>query len=414
VGDLTGFYSQAENKVLRALDTIVNFREIDSATLMIGLLTIVIIIAVERTRFKRYSLVIALVVITILVPLMGLDSVALVSDITEIPRSLPIPKLPDLSLIPTMIVPALSITIIALVQAAGVSQSVPNPDGQYPDTSGDFLGQGIANIVAGSTGAIPVGGSLSGTTLIKSIGGVSRWANIFTGLFTAIIVMLFAPFIEVLPLPALAGMLIMVGISMIQTHRIRTVWNTDPTPVTIMLITFVGTLFTPLHVAVFIGVVLNIVLYIFQSAEAVRIERIIPQSDGGYIEGLVPKELNSNQIIILQPIGNLFFAGAAEFEEHLPEVGEARRAVVILRLRDRDEVGSTFIRILERFVRELHKQDNLLILVGLNKNVLEQLEKTDLLAEIGKENVFPATARFGESIGSGISAAEAWVSEKKN
>jgi len=53
VGDLTGFYSQAENKVLRALDTMVNFREIDSTTLIIGLLTIIIIIVVERTRFYR-------------------------------------------------------------------------------------------------------------------------------------------------------------------------------------------------------------------------------------------------------------------------------------------------------------------------------------------------------------------------
>jgi len=259
-----------------------------------------------------------------------------------------------------------------------------------------------------------VGGSLSGTTLIRSIGGISRWANIFTGLFGAIIVLLFAPFIEVLPLPALAGMLIMVGVSMIQTHRIHTVWNTGLAPFTIMLITFAFTLFTPIQVAVFVGVALHIVLYVFRSAEAVRIERIIPQPDGGYIEALVPKELNSNQIIILQPIGNLFFAGAAEFEEHLPEVGEARRAVVILRLRDRDEVGSTFIRILERFARELHNQDNLLILVGLNKKVMEQLEKTNLLAEIGEKNVFPATERFYDSIDSGISAAEAWVGEKKN
>jgi len=414
VGYLTGFYSQVENKVLRTLDTLVNFREVDPATLMIGLLTIIIIIAVKRTRFDSYSLVAALVATTALVPLMALDSIALVGDITEIPRSLPIPKLPNLTLIPSMIVPALSITIIALVQASGVSQSVPNPDGNYPDLSGDFLGQGIANIIAGSTGAIPVGGSLSGTTLIRSIGGISRWANIFTGLFGAIIVLLFAPLIEVLPMPALAGMLIMVGVSMIQTHRIHTVWNTGPAPVMITLITFAFTLFTAIQVAVFVGVVLHIMLYVFRSAEAVRIERIIPQPDGGYIEGFIPKELNSNQIIILQPIGNLFFAGAAEFEEHLPEVGEAQHAVVILRLRDRDEVGSTFIRILERFAGELHKQDNLLILVGLNKKVIEQLEKTNLLAEIGEKNVFSATERFGDSLGSGIFAAEAWIKEKKN
>ena len=116
----------------------------------------------------------------------------------------------------------------------------------------------------------------------------------------------------------------------------------------------------------------------------------------------------------MQPIGNLFFAGAAEFEEHLPEVDEAQHTVVILRLRDRDEVGSTFFRILERFARELYKQNNLLILVGLNRKVMEQLEKTKLLEEMGEKNVLPTTARFGDFLGSVMLVGEAWIYERKN
>lgn len=413
VGDLTGFYSDASNKVFRTIDTVINFREIDPATFIIGVLTIMIIILVERTRLNRYSLAIALGVTTALVPILGLENIALVGDATEIPRSLPIPKLPDLALVPALLLPALSIAIIALVQAAGVSQSIPNPDGKYPDPSGDFRGQGIANIVAGSTGAIPVGGSLSGTTLIKNIGGISRWANIFTGLFGAIIVLLFAPLIEILPMSALAGLLIMVGVSMIKTHRIQTVWHTGPAPLTIMLITFTFTLFTPIQVAVLVGVMLHILLYVFRSAEAVRIERIIRQPDGSYLEAPVPHQLPSHEIVILNPIGNLFFAGAAEFEENLPEVGEAQGSVVIIRLRDRDEVGSTFIRIINRYTQALRKQGNQLMLTGVNENVLEQLEKTDLLDLIGKQYVFPAEVRFGASADHAIQAAKTWMSKGK-
>jgi SulP family sulfate permease len=411
VGDLTGYYSEAGNKVYRTIDTIIHFREIDPASFVIGVLTIAIIVVVERSRLNRYSLIVGLVVCTTMVPLLGLDNIALVSDSTEIPRSLPIPRLPNLSLVPSLLLPALSIAIIALVQAAGVSQSVPNPDGRYPNPSGDFRGQGIANIVAGSTGAIPVGGSLSGTTLIKNIGGVSRWANIFTGLFGAVIVLLFAPLIEILPMPALAGLLIMVGVSMIKTHRIQTVRNTGPVPVTIMLITFAFTLFTPIQVAVFVGVGLHILLYVFRSAEAVRIERILVQADGSFTESSPPTELPSGEIVILNPIGNLFFAGAAEFEEHLPEIGKASGSVVILRLRDREEVGSTFIRIIERYAKNLKAQSNILMLTGLNEHVLEQLEKTNLLELIGEENVFPAEPRFGAAVEKAIDAAEIWMKE---
>jgi SulP family sulfate permease len=310
-----------------------------------------------------------------------------------------------------MLFPALTIAIIALVQGAGVSQSKPNPDGEYPDPSGDFRGQGAANVAVGIFGGIPVGGSLSGTTMIQSVGGVSRWANISTGVFAAVILVLFAPLIEILPLTALAGMLVAVGFSMINMPRIQTVWHTGPVPLTVMILTFVATLFVDLQVAVAVGVVLTFILYVFRSAEAVRIERMVPLADGGFAEDVVPDELSSGQIVILNPVGSLFFAGVAEFEEHLPDIGEARRAVVIIRLRDRDEVGSTFIRTIERYTQQLQAQDSKLMLEGLNERVLEQLEETDLLDLIGEENVFLALPRFGVATGQALAAAEAWVAE---
>ena len=91
-------------------------------------------------------------------------------------------------------------------------------------------------------------------------------------------------------------------------------------------------------------------------------------------------------------------------------MGQARGSVVILRLRDRDEVGSTFIRIIERYAQTLQAQGNLLMLSGLNQHVLAQLEDTDLLDLIGDENVFPAKARFGASIEQALERAETWKS----
>jgi SulP family sulfate permease len=412
VGDLTGYHSEAGNRVFQTIDTIVHWQEIDPATLLVGLLIIAIIVALSRTKLDSYSFAIALVIGTVVVLLPVFDSVILVGDTTDVPRGLPRPNLPDLTLVPSMLLPALTIAIIALVQGAGVSQSKPNPDGEYPDPSGDFRGQGAGNVAVGFFGGIPVGGSLSGTALIQSIGGMSRWANIFTGLFAAVILVLFAPFIEALPLTALAGMLIVVGFGMINVPRIQTVWHTGPVPLTVMTVTFVATLFLALQVAVAIGVVLTFLVYVFRSAEAVRIERIVPLGDGTFAEDVVPEALCSGEIVILNPIGSLFFAGVAEFEEHLPDVGEARRAVVILRLRDRDEVGSTFIRAIERYSQQLQAQDNKLMLEGLNERVLEQLEGTDILDLIGEENVFLAQAGFGAALVEALAAAETWVAEE--
>jgi len=412
VGDITGYYSDAPNKVFKTIDTFLfHWQEIDPATLVLGIITIAIVILITRTRYERYAFFVAVVGVTLLAFIPIFDSVLLVGETTEIPRGLPRPNLPDLSLVPEMLLPALTIAIIALVQGAGVSQSSPNPDGEYPDPSGDFRGQGAANLSVGVFSGIPVGGSLGGTTTLQTIGGLSRWANIFTGLFAAVILLFFTPFIEILPLTTLAGLLVVVGFSMIKVGRIETVWHTGPIPSTVFVVTFVSTLFLDLQVAVAIGVILTFLLQIYRSAEKVRIERILTQSDGSFIEAEVPKTLPSEEIVILQPIGSLFFAGTAEFEEHLPDVDEADHSVVILRLRDRDEVGSTFIRAVKRFANELQKGNNLLMLVGIGQHVWEQLEKTDLLDLIGKENVFLAEPVYTASLEKALVAAQRWLTE---
>lgn len=410
VGDITGYYSEAPNKVFKTIDTFLfHWREIDPATFVLGLITIAVVILISRTRFERYSFAVAVIGITLLAFIPIFESVLLVGDTTEIPRGLPMPNLPDLSLIPKMLLPALTIAIIALVQGAGVSQSAPNPDGEYPDPSGDFRGQGAANLSVGIFSGIPVGGSLSGSTTLQTIGGLSRWANIFTGLFAAFLLIFFAPFIEVLPLSTLAGLLVVVGYSMIKVGRIQTVWNTGPVPTLVFIVTFIATLFLDLQVAVVIGVVLTFLLQIYRAAERVRIERIIQQEGGSFIEADVPEDLPSDEIVILQPIGSLFFAGTVEFEEHLPNVGDAKHSVVILRLRDRDEVGSTFIRALQRFAAKLQQGDNLLMLTGLGQHVRDQLEKTDLVSLIGEENIFLAEPVYTAALEKALVAANQWL-----
>jgi MFS superfamily sulfate permease-like transporter len=82
------------------------------------------------------------------------------------------------SYVPLMLAPAFSLAIIALAQSAGVSQAYPNPDGEYPNASRDFSGQGAANLAASLIQGLPAGGSLGGTTYLLKLGAKSRWANL--------------------------------------------------------------------------------------------------------------------------------------------------------------------------------------------------------------------------------------------
>lgn len=168
----------------------------------------------------------------------------------------------------------------------------------------------------------------------------------------------------------------------------------------------------PIHYAVFLGVFLHIGLYIFQLAESVWVEQIVILEDGHYAESAPPEQVPDGDIMILQPIGSLIFVGAVKLEDQLPAVGDASGAVVILRLRDRDEVGSTFIRIIERYIRTLQANGCKLILAGINERVREQLEETDLLDLIGAESVFMAQPGFGVSVEKALEMAEAWMNQE--
>jgi SulP family sulfate permease len=80
--------------------------------------------------------------------------------------------------------------------------------------------------------------------------------------------------------------------------------------------------------------------------------------------------------------------GAAEFEEDLPAVENTERVVVLLRLRDRNEIGSTFIRVLERYASDLEAIQGNLVLSGVSEHIYHQLQKTDLVDQLGQENIY--------------------------
>ncbi len=414
LGDLTGYYSDYSGKISQVADLVLNTQSIDWATLGIGLLTIFLIYGLGLTRLSKFSLILALVLASGLAVLLNEFSSAdikLVSDIADVPPSLPKLVLPDLTLIAPLIVPAIAIAIIGLVQGAGVSQTFPNPDGKFSDVSRDFFGQGAANVAAGFFGGIPAGGSSSGTALMVSAGARSRWANIFGGIMVAIVVLLFANLVEMVAMPALAGLVIVAGVQMVNIASIRTVWNTNTVARTIMLVTMGSTLIMPLQYAVFLGVVISILLFVLQQSNTIRVVEWVVGNRGWPVEKPAPKKLDSQRATVLFVYGNLFYAAAEVFENSLPAVEFASRAVVILLLRGYEDVGSTVTEVLRRYTQALQSCGGKLVLAGVSPALRDQLKRTGMLDLIGKDNIFLATETIGEAGNAALHAAEEWLAE---
>ena len=409
VGDFTGYISPFQNKILKSLDTLLHFDEFNIPTFVVGLATVGLIYGFGRTKLRRVALILALIVATLLPLIFGWQQVLLVRDIADIPRALPKPVLPNLWMIVGMSGPALAIAIIGLVQGAGVSQSYPNPDGSYPNVSRDFFGQGVANFFAAFFQAIPAGGSMSGTAVIVSAGARTRWANIVSGVFVALIVLLLAPVVGLIPMPAMAGLLIVVGIQSIKVDAIVTVYQTNKVAATVMFMTTLTTLIIPLQFAVFVGVAFSILLHVARSSNRVRVVQFVPVEGGFPEERAAPDRLESNAITILHVYGSLFFAGASTFEKLLPTPAGSRRPVVILLMRGRDEIGSTFLGVLRRYADNVKAAGGKVILTGVDDQVRHQLARTGMLAYLGEENVLNATPRLGEAMNQAVAEARAWL-----
>jgi SulP family sulfate permease len=408
--NLTAYQSNAAGRLGRALDTVVHPLELSWQSIVVGAITVLLILLLERTRMGALGLVVAVIATSAATALLPfLDSVATLDDLTKVPDSLPRPVLPDFGLVPGLLLPAASLALIGLVQGAGISGSIPNPDGRYPDPSGDFRGQGAANVASGLLQGMPVGGSLSATMVARTAGARSRWASVFAGVVMAVAVLLLGNTLGSIAMPALAGLLMLVGWRTLKVPEVVMVWRTGPTQAAVMVVTFGLTLAIPLQYAVLVGVGLSVILHVARQSNKITVVRWTLADDGSVAEGVVPAVLPAGEVVVLQPYGSLFFAAAAAFEAQLPEVADdSRGSVVVLRLRGKEQLGSTFITVVRRYARALVAVDSRLMLAGVSATVAEQLRATGVDDVLGRDAVLTATPQLLDSLRSALSAAEAW------
>ena len=309
-----------------------------------------------------------------------------------------------------LIVPALSLAFVGLVQGAGVSAGFPNEDGSKQDESQDFVGQGAGNIVAGVFQGMPVGGSMSASSLIATAGAKTRTAAFFAAGVMAIVILLFGGIIELVAMPSLAALLMVVGVGTVKPAQIMSVAKTGAVPLTVMTITFGLTLVIPLQYAVLVGVGISVILFVIRQSTRLVTKRLVFHDDGR-IEEVEPRtDVPPDSVTVLQPYGALFFATASTLLEQMPSVTpESRNAVVILRVRGADEAGATLIDVLETYAQSLRDVDSKLMLVTDNERVIRQLRVTGATDVIGTRNVYRSSAFIGETTRHAHEDALAWV-----
>ena len=402
--------TSGNNKVTQTLDLLSHLDRVNVWTLAAAGFTLMLAILLPRTRLGNFGRLAAIIIPSILVLLFHLDSVQIVRDVGEIPGGIPMPHLPSFAGISfEVITGALAVAVIILVQGAGVSQSVPNPDGSRRSTSRDFVAQGAANLASGLFRGLPVGGSLSTTALTVISGARTYWTAIFAGLWMAVLVVVFPRLVSYVAMPALGVLLILASISTIKPSEALSIWNTGWPSRLASVTTFLSTLLLPIQAAVGFGVVLSALLYVNQSSTDISVVELVKRSDGSIEERKSPELLSSNKVTVLDVYGYLFYAGARTLERLLPKVNGAENAAVILRLRGHRNLGATLVEVLANYAGKLHAAHGRLYLTGIGEEAHAQLIRTGKLSLTGPIKVYEATSVRGESTREAHAHAETWL-----
>jgi len=434
IPDLLGISAEGSVSVAKAWYALIHLADADPAAALCGGSALAILVLLGLTRLSAMSSLVALLLPTTGVLLLGAASVALVEDTGRIPHGLPAPGLPELGLFSMELLGgAAAVAALVLIQGAGVAEAVPNPDGSRSSTRRDFAAQGVANLASSLFGGQPVGGSVGQTALNLTAGAASRWAAIWSGVWMAIILVAFSGLVGKVAMPTLAAVLIYAGARAISPRELVAVARAGRIPALAMVATFTAVLVLPVAQAVGVGVIVSLILQLNQEALDLKVVRLERDASGNTVESRPPHAVSAGEVVVLDAYGSLFYAGARTLQRRLPvpvagedgpdgdgdgdgngngQPTDAARMpddhagpVVILRLRGRTTLGATFLKVIGDYAHALNDVHGALYLTGVDPDLAASWERDGTVRNLAGVHVRPATPRLGESTQTALASA---------
>jgi len=360
-----------------------------AAAVCIG--TVVVATAWPRVSTRLPGFLVALVAATVLVLLAGLDVATIETRFGGIPSTLPSFRLPrvDAALIPQLVSPAIAIALLAAIESLLSAVVADGMTGRRHRANAELIAQGVANAASPLLGGIPATGAIARTATNVKNGGRTPLAGIVHALTLLAILTTVGRWVALVPLAALAGVLLVVAYHMSEWKVFVSLLRGPRSDVLVLLTTFSLTILVDLTVAIQVGVVLAALLFMRRMAEVTEVRSITEQLSDVERIGFEAE----NPDIVLPPgtevfeIGGSFFFGAASrFTEALGEL-RRRPSLVILRMREVYAMDATGLHALEQVRGRLAAQGVPLLLSGVRAQPMMTLVRSGALQRVGEENV---------------------------
>lgn len=384
IGSHTHFYEKMYHTFLHVGET-----NIPSA--LLGVFTISFILLVKKFYPKLPGALLSMVFSAILVAVFGLGERG-VKLVGEIPQTLPpISSFPlDPAVVTALLSSALAIAILGIVEALSIAKSISSSSGQRIDGNQEFIGQGLSNISSAFFSSIPGSGSFTRSAVNFKSGASSRLSGVYSGVIILIVILVAAPLAKFIPIPSLAGILMVIAYSMIDKKSFVLALKTGTTDRAVLLATMASTLILHLEMAIYVGVILSIALFL-RKVSTPSVVRVLPGGKNKKLKEVVDGTSICPQMSIFQIEGSLFFGAIEKLEEKLRDLKHLRDDIIIIRMKQVDLIDATGIHALEKLLKERKENGVNVIFSGVKPGVKRTFEKSGILRKIGEGNVVDST-----------------------
>ncbi|WP_035292175.1 SulP family inorganic anion transporter, partial [Clostridium sp. KNHs214] len=249
----------------------------------------------------------------------------------------------------------------------------------------ELIAEGVANIFSGAFGGIPVTGAIARTAANVKNGGRTPIAGIVHSIAILIIMLLFMPYVKLIPMASLAAVLVVVAYNMGEWETFKRIAKAPKSDALVFIVTFVLTIFLDLVVAIGVGVVLSSFLFMKKMAEITNVKYILDDINDEEVCEIIDNLKTSNDVSIYEISGPFFFGAANKFVNAIREMGTPPK-ILIIKMSRVPFMDSTAYHSFEMLHDICKKHHTRLIILKLQEQPMEMLQQYGYIDKIGKEN----------------------------
>lgn len=373
-----------------------NFSRVNWMTLAVGVVSLLIITLTPKISKKLPGALIAIIIVTAGCWLLGMlmpgFHVETIGDrFGDMKSDIPMPHgfTVNMATINALLPSAFTIAMLGAIESLLSATVADGITGSRTNSNTELFGQGIANIVVPLFGGIPVTGAIARTMTNITNGGRTPLAGMIHSVVLLLIYLFFMPLINLVPMACLAGVLIVVSYNMSGWRTVRAISHNPKGDLSVLIVTMLLTIVFDLTIAIEIGLLLAMVLFLRRVTENAEIKVYGKKLD--IAEGT---ELNTHEVLnvekgvsVYEISGPFFFGIATKFDEMMRSSMKEKPLVRIIRMRRVPFIDSTGIHNLETLIKSSQKEGIQIVLSGVQPNVQTALEKSDIINLIGEKNI---------------------------